>query len=109
MLCDIRVQTVDFIFSIEFNSSFLRRLVVLLYLGFVYFLLLDFFDRFRFRRGLDFFERSDLFDALNQVLHKAQASHIKRLQICKFLRQIVGIYIAVGGDEHLFLAVFYHR
>ena len=45
-----------------------------------------------------------LLDAADQILHKAQLGHVLRLQMGKLLRQIVGIHIAVGGDQHLFRA-----
>ena len=43
-------------------------------------------------------------DTADQILHKAEFRHILRLQMREFLRQIVGIHITVGGDQHLFRA-----
>ena len=53
-----------------------------------------------FGRGLVGFRQ--LLDAADQILHEAQLRHILRLQMGKLLWQIVGIHIAVGGDQYLF-------
>ena len=48
----------------------------------------------------------DLLDAADQVLHEAELRHILFLQMGKLVRQIIGVHVAVGGDERLFRAVF---
>ena len=41
-----------------------------------------------------------LLNAADQILHEAQLGHILRLQMGKLLRKVVGVHIAVGGDQH---------
>ena len=50
-----------------------------------------------------------LLDATDQILHKAQLGHILRLQMGKFLRQIVRIHIPIGRDQHFLRPVFNQR
>ena len=52
---------------------------------------------------------NDFLDAADKILHKAELRHILRLQMRKFLRQVVGIHIPVGGDQYLFAAGMLHK
>ena len=61
------------------------------------------------RGGLRRFGCGELLDAADQILHEAQLGHILRLQMRKFVGQVVGVHVAVGRNEHLFRAVFDER
>ena len=51
----------------------------------------------------------DLFDTADEILHEAELGHILRLQVREFFRQVVGIHILIGGDEHFLLALLNQR
>ena len=50
-----------------------------------------------------------LLDSPNKILHEAELTHILRLQVGEFLRQVVGIHIAIGRDQNLFSAALFYQ
>ena len=50
-----------------------------------------------------------LCDAADQILHKAELTHVLRLQMRKFIRQVIGIHIPVCRDQNLFAAALFHK
>ena len=52
---------------------------------------------------------SNLLNAADEILHKTEFRHILRLQMRKFLRQVIRIHVAVCGNENLLGSVFNKR
>ena len=57
-----------------------------------------------FDSRLRFIRLGNLLDAADKILHEAELRHVLCLQMRKLFRKIVGIHIAVSGDQHLLAA-----
>ena len=51
----------------------------------------------------------NFFDPADQVLHEPKPRHVERLQVRKFLRQIVRAHVPIRRNQHLLFATFDKR